>query len=536
MSLTPSPHARLRTTCRTGATTLLVAFALVAAAGAAPLTAEEEAGKTVYTTGTSPSGGDITAYVGLNSTRVPGSVVPCANCHGPDGLGRAEGGVVPPPITWPELAKPYGHVHDNGRRHGPFDEKSFARAVQSGVDPAGNRLDPAMPRYVISNADLRSLAAYLKRIAGDLSPGVREDAVTIATLLPESGPLGEAGRAMRRVLEAQFAEINAAGGVYGRRIELDVRDSGDSAKAALAAARTVFAQDTAFAIVSPMAVGMEANLTTLAEEAQVPVVGPFTLAGPGGGLLNRYTFFLLGGLEEQARVLAEYAVREKAVGTNPTAAVYPADETHERVARALAAQLARHGAPAPAASAYPPNRLDAVATAHALKGQAPAIVFFLGSDPDLAAFLTAADRLGWHPTVAVLGSQASRAAAAAPAAFDGRILLAYPTLPGPVDAEGARAFEELGRRHALAAAPAAPQRSAYAAGRLLAEGLRRAGRQLTRERLVAALEGLHEYRTGVLPPLGYNADRRVGALGGYVVALDTRERTFRVVSGWVRID
>ena len=37
--------------------------------------------------------------------------------------------LAPPPITWSELAKPYGHRHDNGRAHPPFDAASLVRAV-----------------------------------------------------------------------------------------------------------------------------------------------------------------------------------------------------------------------------------------------------------------------------------------------------------------------------------------------------------------------------------------------------------------------
>jgi hypothetical protein len=66
--------------------------------------------------------------------------------------------------------------------------------------------------------------------------------------------------------------------------------------------------------------------------------------------------------------------------------------------------------------------------------------------------------------------------------------------------------------------------------------LRRAGRALSRERLVGALEGVYAFDSGLLPPLSYGPARRVGALGSYVVAVDLARRSFRPVSGWIALE
>src|SRR5690349_5524175 len=68
------------------------------------LTRAERDGKRIYFEGTSGDGGAITALV-AGGTAVPAAAVACATCHGEDGLGRAEGGVVPPAITWSALTK-----------------------------------------------------------------------------------------------------------------------------------------------------------------------------------------------------------------------------------------------------------------------------------------------------------------------------------------------------------------------------------------------------------------------------------------------
>ena len=78
--------------------------------------------------------------------------------------------------------------------------------------------------------------------------------------------------------------------------------------------------------------------------------------------------------------------------------------------------------------------------------------------------------------------------------------------------------------------------AALAAASVMVEGLRRAGRDLSRERFVQALESLNNYDPqGFAPAVSYGPDRRTGALGGYVVALD-RSHGLIPATGWISLD
>jgi ABC-type branched-subunit amino acid transport system substrate-binding protein len=75
---------------------------------------------------------------------------------------------------------------------------------------------------------------------------------------------------------------------------------------------------------------------------------------------------------------------------------------------------------------------------------------------------------------------------------------------------------------------------ALAAAKIFTESLKRAGRDLSREKLITALEGLYEYETGVTPNITFGPNRRVGSKGSYVVAIDPAKKGFVSASGWVR--
>src|SRR5215510_1835611 len=133
---------------------LLIGIHTLAPAFAWALTPQERRGQQIYLQGTSPAGRTLTAVLNKEGAEVPASVLPCANCHGHDGRGKPEGGIVPSNITWEALTTPYGVTHFSGRAHPPYTEQLLQRAVTMGVDPADNPLHPAMPRYRLSHQDL----------------------------------------------------------------------------------------------------------------------------------------------------------------------------------------------------------------------------------------------------------------------------------------------------------------------------------------------------------------------------------------------
>jgi hypothetical protein len=62
------------------------------------------------------------------------------------------------------------------------------------------------------------------------------------------------------------------------------------------------------------------------------------------------------------------------------------------------------------------------------------------------------------------------------------------------------------------------------------------GKDLSREKLIQVLEGLYEYRTGLIPAISYGPNRRVGAMGAYVITVDLKTKQLIPVSGWIGIN
>ena len=501
-------------------------------ADASELTPEEAHGKQIYTHGTSPRGEEITAHVGVDGFPLPASAMPCASCHGTDGRGRPEGGVIPSNITWEHLTVSYGHQHSYGREHPAFTEQTAARAITTGVDPAGNRLDMAMPGYSITQDDLRALLAYLKTIATDFDPGVTPDSVRIATLLPLSGRKAALGSAMRAVLDAFVADLNSASGINGRQIDLDVVPYGESPGQALANLREAVAQAGIFALLSPYSIGIESELAHFAEEAALPLIAPYTLQPPTRSVLDRYTFYLFSGDEQQVRVLID-ALADQFAGQDPGIVVTGADnDAIQSLAKAVTKQAQRRDWPAPATLYYEPANFDSKALAERVRAADTGVLFFFGTSVELDALLVEYAGDASVPLIVVPANRVARSLFEAPAVFDGRILSAYPRSPADVTAAGRDAYTALRENHDLSGEFASAQLAVLAAARTFGEATMRAGKHLSRESLIAALEGLKEYETGLAPPLTFSLNRRIGALGAHVVRLDLERGTFVPEGAW----
>jgi ABC-type branched-subunit amino acid transport system substrate-binding protein len=503
------------------------------AAPARGLTPQERRGRAIYTRGESTSGREITALVG--ELDVPSSTVTCAGCHGAHGEGKTEGGVTAGNLTWANLVKPYGHTHPTGRKHGPFDEAAFTRALADGVDPAGNIMLNAMPRFKMSPEDTADLIAYVKRIEDDRDPGISDAAVRVGTVLPLKGALAELGASMRDVLNAFFDDVNGKGGIYNRRVELQLAESGGDAAQTAEGARKLVREGQVFALVGGLSAGADRELASLAQEDEVPFIGPSTLMPQTGFGANRYIFYILPGMTEQARALVNFNSQRQTTAKSSVALVYSEGEIGGAAATAVEEQCKKVGCGELKKVSYAHAKLDAPALVRTLKGADA--VFFFGSAGDETAFIKEADAASWRPDIFLLGALTGRdLVTSVPAGFDGKVFLSFPTIPADVTAEGEGELSALASKYKFPLRHAAAQLSALAAAKLLAEGLERGGKDLSREKLITALEGLYDYETGLTPRITFGPNRRVGASGAYVVRVDAARKEFVLTGGWIKAD
>ena len=129
-------------------------------------------GEQIYFTGTSNSGTPVTFTGGPDSVMMlTGGTLACVSCHGINahGIRHVAGKEImhAPDLRWPSLTKMKQKVESKGEHEqliGNYNFDDFKKEVVDGKELDGDKLDEDMPRWKMSDEDLKDLMNYLKTL------------------------------------------------------------------------------------------------------------------------------------------------------------------------------------------------------------------------------------------------------------------------------------------------------------------------------------------------------------------------------------
>ncbi|MEI7703713.1 MAG: ABC transporter substrate-binding protein [Deltaproteobacteria bacterium] len=118
------------------------------------------------------------------------------------------------------------------------------------------------------------LAASLALLSSVLfAPGtLAEETVKVGAILAVTGPASFLGSPEARTLEMMVADLNAKGGLNGKKVVLVVKDSGASAEKAVSFAKQLIEEEKVIAIIGPSTSGETMAIKALAEESKTPLI------------------------------------------------------------------------------------------------------------------------------------------------------------------------------------------------------------------------------------------------------------------------
>jgi ABC-type branched-subunit amino acid transport system substrate-binding protein len=512
-----------------------------AANGTFRLTEQQRRGKQIYSTGVSPTDGRMTAVFANSIAEIPAAAVKCINCHLQDGSGNAEGGITPSNIRWDELTKPYGSIRARGRKRPPYDEKSLKRAITSGLDSAGMPLDRAMPRYRMTHGEIADLVAYLMVLGRESDLGLLEDRVRIGVIVAPARLFPEMNLAVRAVLTAFVSDINRAGGIYQREIELRFSESPVRREDRADAAIEFVKREQLFALAASFIAGAEGEVARRLDTERVPLVGAQTLYPQTNFPLNRHVFYLTPGLPGQCRALIRFAHEHRREEVRSALLLLPPEKERidEGVDDASRNELVKLFEAGCADLGWrlqrfvmPLQDIHPRMVGQRLADTKTAVVFSLLTTEQNVQFLQAAAAHDWYPICFLFGDLVGRQLFDAPKGFDRHIYMSFGNVPSQLPF-GIRIYSTLAEEFKLPTAQLAAQFESLAAMKALVQALQQVGAGLSRERMIEQLETFHEYRTGFAPPLTFGPNRRVGASGAYIVTIDFLNKKLVPVSDWV---
>ena len=117
------------------------------------------------------------------------------------------------------------------------------------------------------------LVAPISTLAG---PGVYDKRIVFGQSAAFKGPAAALGIGMREGILAAFAEMNATGGVHGRKLDLVSYNDGYEPNTAIDNTKRLLQADKVFALIGEVGTPTSKAVQPIASDAGVPFIGPFT--------------------------------------------------------------------------------------------------------------------------------------------------------------------------------------------------------------------------------------------------------------------
>ena len=350
--------------------------------------------------------------------------------------------------------------------------------------------------------------------------GVSDAEVVFGMSSPFSGAIKELGRGMRTGLEVAFAVANESGGVHDRKLRLVALDDGYDPERTKAVMSELLDQRKVFAIVG--------NVGSPTAEASIPLVMGkkvvFFGALSGAPLLrknppDRYVFNYRPSYAEETAAAVRYLVDVRRVDPRHIGVFYQSDAFGQAGLQGVEEQVRRYKRnPADLVRAtYQRNSADvseAIARFKKEQAKVKAVVMVATYQAAIQFVQQAKDRGLGHvfTNVSAVGANelAEGLAGAGPGYTSDVVVTQIVPLPNS-KATAALRYQTALEKHAIGEKPGFLTFEGYIVGNILIEALRRAGRNLDNERLVAAFEEMKGLDLGIGTPITFGPREHQGS-------------------------
>jgi branched-chain amino acid transport system substrate-binding protein len=363
--------------------------------------------------------------------------------------------------------------------------------------------------------------------------GVTDDSVLVGCSNSFSGPLVYPGtQLVNNGLEGYFGYINARGGVHGRKILTQYYDDGYKPQNAVANTKRLVEQDKVFAIVSSQGTGPVMATVKFLTENKVPLIFPFQGVPISG---QKTIFSSFTPYPNQSELVVTWLVKVK--GFKRIGILYQ-DDTYGYTFRDPAtATLAKFGLKLAAAESYKRGTTDLSAQVAKLSNANLDACLLVATPPPGAAFIKEAHKQGWKNTKIVSSGPLTDEKYINLSGGVGEGIWGLSLWPDPVNSNDPEVvkYREIMEKYGKDR-DKTPNRYSlfgYFYAKLFVEGLERAGKNLTRESYIAALEGIKDWENGITPPVSFSATDHLAQNSGFMV--EVQKGIFRPISGWITI-
>ena len=350
------------------------------------------------------------------------------------------------------------------------------------------------------------VSCFARPVAAQSAPGVTDKEITIGSCSALEGPSKFLGTQTVAGARAYFESINEQGGVHGRKLRLIASDdSYDPAKAEDCfkhlQTQGVFAMG--FFVGTPTGV----KYVPLAETNKIPLVGLFTGAQALYAPFHHWVINVRAGYADETKEQIDGIW--KTLGYKKIGVIYPDDAFGSAVLDGVKNALKEHQSQPVAAASYPRQTANADAAIQSVHAAQPEAVVIVGPANTVAPIIKLARSKGWSPlfvTVSFVGTDDLIKLAGQDA--EGMVITQVVPPYYLTDLKTVALYRRTMSKFASNEPPNFVSLEGFVDAMVMVEGLKRAGKDLTREGLIRGIESLHDFDIELGPQLKLNYSAR----------------------------
>ena len=340
---------------------------------------------------------------------------------------------------------------------------------------------------------LTALLGLPAQAQGGSAPGVTATEIVIGQFAATTGPAAQLGLRMQTGMQAYFKAVNSQGGVNGRSIKLLTRDDGYEPEKAAAAVKALIQEDKVFALAGSVGTPTGLAALPLITEEKVPLIGMFTGAQALREPFNRQVFHVRASYFDETERIVQHL---STLGFKKIAVFYQNDAYGKAGLEGVTRALTKRQLKAVATATVERNSVDVAKSLEVILKAEPEAVVQISAYKSVAEFIKQAKGkafAGQFFNVSFVGSKAL----ADELGDAGRGVVISQVVPFPYGGNSAvvrdyqQRMGEWGQKELDFSSF-----EGYLTARVLVEGLRRAGRNLSRDGLITALETMKDVNLG----------------------------------------
>ena len=366
--------------------------------------------------------------------------------------------------------------------------------------------------------------------------GVTDGSIKVGASLPVTGPAASLGVQLAESIRTYVKHINDSGGINGRQLNAILEDDRYSIPPAISALKKLVYRDKVFAFIGPGSASLFNVLWKKIQKNKLPTIS-ITMPEIAVTPLKKYIFIITDTYPGQVKVLVDYLMNDFKLKDPKIAVVYPDTEVGKMDLVPTIARLKKYNIKPVTKEILNPAAVDASSQVMSIRRYKANCILHVGTiTPTTIALLRDLRKMGLSiPVFATWGAMLGEAMNEIGQAAQ-KLHSVHATSPWYDKGPGLEAM----RQTTLTYYPDTekPYRGTiythgWICGMIMAEGLKRAGRNLNEEKLIHAFENIKNYDTGGLcGPITYSSTSHKGGNSWKIYKADPIGKKFVPLTGW----